>query len=856
MSEVERLKSIVAAAKTHVKHCQTILHYRMAEVRGSLTPEEVLTDLPNLLEFLRAPPDVPRLERESAEKATQLQQERWRLLDELRNRRLNEAEAENPLEFNRLREERDYCGWLHRELRPGSDLRGLLAHPRVRPPDRDAVKRALASQTPRNAVACLKDRLWNEMRTVCEAYDRLTGCVTEAELEPLIRPLLSPFLQEAEIAWAAVDRARAVEAELARAENVRTERVPGIVEKRTQVERDKLQQAEAALAAAEADLEDALKREAEEGQRREQDVRRKEAEGRKQREEAWWLDFPTRPVCELIPRLQGLSDERAEAALDFLLSLGVGDAYLHDEEVQAFIRRECGRRIGRRSLLSPAFIAVVGQVSLTNRHEARRLLGMMPAAVGQPLESVIAYLDFVTDDRPSLAGNTSFSSLKPIDFYLAACYWDGAGATLDGIAGWDYRSIEGFLSGPGETRSKDLHTFQVKGCQPRIAELALREVCRMLQGEGEADSLIDLNVATIGEPPPAGTWKLAEDRRRLPGADWKDHRGRHYDAKCNLFFRSKQQKEGLRGLYIRINNGADTTHHYPGFVFFESDDWGCSWCYIGTYRHKDSVESDRVSPFLFRLPKRHRFEAKGCDAAERLLNDPSLRLGWRLATRSSRTPPGNPLLGAFLSRCAGTAAKMDLEEALWRCMTEVTLEGCSNQGQACVDDFLLRMENLVHSRAMPLHLPSLRGVPLLMRWIDDVLRPITAHWARISCPTCGRTGAEPGNIRLSDIQMTAEGSIDANLTCLGCGPRRNRVRVLTHCHTCHQYPLLIGANEVCGDCGGLVCHGECGCCNSCKHPDCPGFFKRQKDPANQPRHGPVRPEYVSVTDLEYDDLPF
>jgi hypothetical protein len=836
MSQIEQLAFAVTGAKRLVEQCRAALHSKQAEVRTSLTLAEVLFDRPDLLDLYRSLQDDSRLESEYAEQQARAQQEKRRLLDELRSSRLERAQAVGGDEFLRVKEERQYLHWLLREIQPGDDLTGLLGNPRLRQPHRKAITRARASRTPANALAYLKDLLYDEMRTACESYDRLTGYVSDAELEPLISLPLETFLKDVENARARLVAARAVKAELARAEELRSSREQSLLDLRTREERSKLRQAEAALEQAQAALHQAQQREAEERAQQEQEARRRAQEERERLEQEWWAGLPGRPLSELLPRLPGISGRQADAALGRLLQMETDDPHLHDRQVQEFLRRECYCRAASQALHSPAFIALLGRLSLEAPDEARKLRKMLPEGGGRALAPVVDYLDFVLADGPELTGVTRFDSLSEEDVYLAACYWDQSLEACAEVARWDYHSVEAALlrtSGSGESGA--VNSFQVWGLQPRIAEVAFRDVCRRLQGPREAGSLTDLNAGVVGHLP--RPWRLAS-RPALPGADWRDQKGREYDVKCNLYFRSRREKEGLRGLFIRIKNRVDEKHYYPGFVFFDSDAHKCSWCYIGTYRHKGVVRGDRISPFLFRSPNSCRFEAQPADTAEHLLADWPLRLGWHLATGTTpRLPFDNRLVAEVVSRCAERPEDMPLEEALWRYLTEAALQGCSALEPACVYDLLDRMGDLICSRALPLRLPSLNGKPLLLRWIHDILRPIVDNWGGVSCPSCGRVGSESGGIQLSDIALTAEGSIDAHFTCLGCGTQRAGVRVLTHCRGCAQYPLLLGVNEVCDDCAGLVCHGKGvkgGRCLHCKRDNCPGFKRRQKKHAPAP----------------------
>lgn len=278
MTEIERLTSSVTRARQLVEQCRTALHSKQVEVRAKFTLEEILADRPDLLNLYRSPQDVSRLESEYAEKQARAHQEKRKLLDELRRSRLERARSGSGDEFQRVAEERDYLGWLLSEIRPGGDLTGLLGNPRLRQPHRRDIAQALASRTRNNALAYLKDLLRIEMRAVCESYDRLTGEVPEAELEPFIRPSLQLFLQNVEDLRARLEAARAARAALAGAEELRAIREQALLEQCTLEERSSLRQAEAALEQAQAALRQAQQKEAEERARQEQEARRRKQE--------------------------------------------------------------------------------------------------------------------------------------------------------------------------------------------------------------------------------------------------------------------------------------------------------------------------------------------------------------------------------------------------------------------------------------------------------------------------------------------------------------------------------------------------------------------------------------------------
>jgi hypothetical protein len=369
--------------------------------------------------------------------------------------------------------------------------------------------------------------------------------------------------------------------------------------------------------------------------------------------------------------------------------------------------------------------------------------------------------------------------------------------------------------------------------QPRIAELAFRSVYPRLCDPGAESALRDLNLEVVKAL--ARPWRLTS-RPGLPSADWEAPDGREYDVKCNLFYRSKQEKLGLRGFLIKSPSGLRS---FPAFLFTRSDARSCTWSYVGEYHPPVTSRpaDDRVLPFDFRPPDSERFALStlSCDSApgRRLLFNHRLRLGWQLAT-GTRLPqkqwPRNDaerLLYAFIDSCVRIAADTFLEHALWRALTEATLEACGEHPRATVEAFLDRAVSLIADRALPVHLPRIDGRPLLCRWVAEVLRPLVENWGRIRWPGCGRCGEWAGTPRLRITRMTSEGTIYGRMSCEGCGAELGcKVTLLTHCYKkgCGHYPLIVGRNPTGARCHGLICdHAEggsprCKCCKmGCSH---------------------------------------
>jgi hypothetical protein len=387
--------------------------------------------------------------------------------------------------------------------------------------------------------------------------------------------------------------------------------------------------------------------------------------------------------------------------------------------------------------------------------------------------------------------------------------------------------------------------------QPRIAELAFASVYPRLYHGGAKPALRDLNLEVVKAL--ARPWRLTTTPG-LPSADWEACGGRQYDVKCNVFYRSKskQEKLGLRGFLIKRPSGLRS---FPAFLFTASNARSGTWTYLGEYHQPVTSESadDRVLPFHFRVPDSERFalSAPSCNPSlgRRLLCNRRLRLGWQLATGTRLPPDEWPrndaagwLLYAFIDSCVRIATDTFLEHALWRALTEATLEACGEHPRATVEVFLDLANSLIADRALPVILPRIDGRPLLCRWIAEVLRPLVENWSRIRWHGCGRCGERAGTPRLQITRMTSLGTIYGRMTCEGCGAELGgKVTLLTHCHNCDHYPLIIGRNPTCTRCHGLVCEyieggaRRCKCCKmGCPHGrDTPeaDFVEETEEPA-------------------------
>jgi hypothetical protein len=182
------------------------------------------------------------------------------------------------------------------------------------------------------------------------------------------------------------------------------------------------------------------------------------------------------------------------------------------------------------------------------------------------------------------------------------------------------------------------------------------------------------------------------------------------------------------------------------------------------------------------------------------------------------------LLDDFIERCCQECRKTFLEYALWKALTETTLLACSKFDSVSVGNLLERIDELIQSRALPIRLPQISSSetgdrrPILSIWIDQVLRPLIQHWDQISCPQCGASARGPGTVQLQITRMTSECTIFGRMKCRRCGSCNEDTTILTHCHHCGHFPLIIGKNQVCpnSNCNGLRCD-NCGACKkTCK----------------------------------------
>jgi hypothetical protein len=560
-----------------------------------------------------------------------------------------------------------------------------------------------------------------------------------------------------------------------------------------------------------------------------EEARREAQRRREAQQRAWWAAVATHPIASVVAQLPRAPAEYVAAVMGRLLALPATDPHVHHEDVHRFLLAY--RRFAHGlDTSAPVVVACVGRlVAMGEDHTARALLDLCPAADGSPLAGVVAYLRYVLREERELSGVTGYQSLTADDLFLGACYYEGdASATLQQQSQWEYPSLERSLrAATKDGGTKHLNDFKVRGLQPRIAELAFREVVRRLRGADAAHGLRDLNAQSI-----ASVAQALASRPPLPSADWADGDGRRYDVKCNLFYPSIQAKVGLRGFLIELKQLSDRHCSYPAFVFTDKTNESCRWVYVGDYRPGPAVEDHakgRILPFCCRLPDEERFVMpdlkSDLDACMRLLRDRFLRLGWQLAVGQravgqEASTTAESFVDDVVERCVLRADGSCLEHAIWTALTNATLDACSRCDPAVVGSALELAEELIASRAFPVRLPRIEGKPILSRWIDHVLKPLVEHWSLIRCPACRGSSTQPGTIRLGVRHMTSEGTVYGRMTCGQCGHVTDDVTLLTHCYKCGHYPLIIGKNRLCARCKGLACEwpqkGTGTLCGRCK----------------------------------------
>jgi hypothetical protein len=456
------------------------------------------------------------------------------------------------------------------------------------------------------------------------------------------------------------------------------------------------------------------------------------------------------------------------------------------------------------------------QIENDNLDVARTLLNRVKTKNSPKFDAVVAYFRFLTADKLSLYGESHYQSLSPGDLFLAACYseWNPEIARLlNNQTQWDYLSVMQSLS--QEPGSSTQNIFKVWGLQPRIAELAFQQMYMRIHDSASIGALHDLNLETVQAL--ATPWRLSPS---LPPVDWVSAYGQEYDVKSNIYRRSKEKAEGLRGLFIKMDKmapGSDTL--FPGIIFFETTDGSCQWVYVGEYQPSavNYTRADRVTPFAFRMPDRERFSRSISDseftAGLHVIPEGNLRFGWQMAAKRSAAKSIDSIvvdrfLATLIDGCQAQGDESFLEYDLWSSLNQAMFDVRSYHSEEEVEHCLSAAESRLSSGRIPVRLPKIRGKLLLSNWINSVLRPINNNWKHIRCEQCGTCASTPGAIKLTLERITAGGTILGTVACNPCGWTRRSATLITHCRTCSHHPLIIGRNQVCRICGGLKCDWE------------------------------------------------
>jgi len=472
-----------------------------------------------------------------------------------------------------------------------------------------------------------------------------------------------------------------------------------------------------------------------------------------------------------------------------------------------------------------------------------------------PVSIILPLARFAMSERPNLCGTARFVELRPEDVFLAACYYVGGRGKLRSNAGnklanlrtkddWNWRNVRSLLRrNGGRDDSRDLSDFRVAGLQPRIAELAFAEIHSSLSDCSPGD-LRDLNREAIAS---IETWSILSPPR-LPSEDWEDEK-RRYDVKSNLYYSSYESKLGLRGFLIKdvAAEKANSEVLLPGIIFHNAYEEGCDWSFVGWLRPRSVPEpvGRRLSAFYFESPMICRARALDDASSESKFSaiktvfsvlsadnaasdeEPSRAIVHRPVSPVRKCHPVVPLIYLQpkfvpgldqlsqiqravleqlwkqtdrLTKEAKEDRPVRLERQIWEAATRSVFELRSEgNSQQTVNDVLQEYGDLISSKWFPVHLPRIGSKTLLRNWIDSVLVPINDHWHETECPECCNTNG----IRILPTRQTSESSIWGRLNCK-CGFDQE-VTLLTHCHECGHYPLIIGREKLCGQCCGLRC---------------------------------------------------
>jgi hypothetical protein len=539
------------------------------------------------------------------------------------------------------------------------------------------------------------------------------------------------------------------------------------------------------------------------------------ANHKEKRERYWWASIDLRRIDEIVEKLNSVSKYAndldhgipLDIALHSLFKLPAEYEHLHGDRIHEFLYGVHSDLFKLELPFSPLLVAHIAYLFRIHQKKAALLL-IAKYSKGEITvsKSVADYLSFIADDLDVLSGTFFFTELSQDDVYLGSLYSGKHIEQSDTNKNWNFTSFErDFRANYPDER--ELNRFKVEGLQPRIAELVFHKIYQdIYQDDEEVNSLQDLNLRDIYAP-------------YLPSADFENANGVRYDVKSNLYYRSYQEKMGLRGFLIKISSTNKLQHRYPGIVITETDDNSVSWTYIGEFRTTESdLGENRVLPFCFLLPDTTKYiidpPKTEYEYGSKLLHEQSLWIGWSLSCRNVFPPIHDTTLSTDTAACIESFIEYvnqflttcSIEFALWKALTESTLSACGKYDRESVRSYLDFIGNLIMSGVIPIKFPKIENEPLILRWVSEVLVPLSENWNKISCTKCGCSASEPNSISIAIDRMTSQGSIEGRISCLKCNHVINNARLLTHCHKCNHYPLLVGKNLNCEYCHGLICN--------------------------------------------------
>jgi len=549
----------------------------------------------------------------------------------------------------------------------------------------------------------------------------------------------------------------------------------------------------------------------------------------------WWSQIDTREDSEVLAhifKIYGLKFDKVQtdklvkklASASYSCNVDFGPALwdFYDNAFDSLLELPSG-------VIGPSVVAyAAGLLCNQGRDNADCLRVLDACSRSESLEfkPLVSFLQFLAMEPLSLSGRMQFSELDETDLFLAACYYPEdklASGQLRNITRWSLESIRNHLD------EYSLNDFMVRGVQPRVAELAFAQIQKRIGGEGDA-GMIDLNRQVVE----AMALRIAPTKN-LPDADWEDCCGARFDVKSNLYFRSKSGHEGLRGFAIKRPEDGRAT--YSGIVFFSTSEFDCEWAYIGNFsresyqgNHSSQIErfgmdqAIRILPFYFQMPKTLRFSASvtpdeaRCSAS--LLVDERLKMAWAIAVNQGCNAQANGLANdlcfdnLLFEAIRECGAQYPVEYHMWMGLTNATLNGCSIGKSDDVGAMHERVLAMLRAGFFPVKLAQIKNTTLLEKWLECVLKPLAKSFGRICCPVC-----KGKRIVLKPGRVTAGGTIFGAISCQECDLiGASEITIVTHCHKCGFYPLIIGQNNVCEMCHGLICtqQHEQDQCNACK----------------------------------------